>query len=130
MSSDKKQDITMGRIGVRPFWVLNVSIVIRALHQIGAAVFLTSFLLQDRIAIPRIYLYMVFLSGFFLVFTEWLRHRQWLREVSGIATAAKLLLLGAAYHQFLPMTGTVVLTFFLASLCSHAPKSIRHRMIF
>jgi hypothetical protein len=129
MSSGKKQDVTMGRIGTRPFWVLNFSIVIRALHQIGAAVFLTSFLLQDNIIVPKLYLYLVFLSGFILVFTEWLRHRQLLREVSGLATAVKLLLLGAAYHHFLPMTATVVLTFFLASICSHAPKSIRHRMI-
>lgn len=132
MSYKKEHDnpIAMGRIGSRPFWVLNLSIVIRALHQIGAAVFLTSFLLQGSRQPPSAYLYLVFLSGFALVFTEWLRHRQVLREVSGIATIVKLVLLGAAYHHFLPMTGTVLLVFFLASICSHAPKIIRHRLIF
>ena len=120
----------MGRIGSRPFWVLNLSVVIRAFHQVGAAVFLTSFLFRDTFSLPPVYLYLVFLSGGILVFTEWLRHRQIFREVSGVATTVKLVLLGAAYHHFLPMTGTVVLTFFLASVCSHAPKTIRHRLMF
>ena len=132
MSYEKKdyKNITMGKIGTRPFWVLNLSVVIRALHQIGAAVFLTSFLFKESISPPPLYLYLVFASGVALVFTEWLRHRQILREVSGIATTFKLVLLGAAYHHFLPMTGTVVVTFVLASICSHAPKTIRHRLIF
>ncbi len=129
-NKDHDKDIRMGRIGSRPFWVLNLSVVIRALHQIGAAVFLTSFLFKESLSPPPVYLYLVFVSGFVLVFTEWLRHRQIFREISGIATALKLVLLGAAYHQFLPMTSTVVMTFFLASICSHAPKKIRHRLLF
>lgn len=124
------KEIRMGRVGGRPFWVLSLSIVIRAFHQIGAAVFLASFLLKESLSPPPVYLYLVFVSGLVLVFTEWLRHRQIFREISGIATALKLVLLGAAYHQFLPMTSTVVVTFFLASICSHAPKIIRHRLIF
>jgi hypothetical protein len=124
------KDIRMGRIGSRPFWVLNLSVLIRAFHQIGAAVFLASFLFKDSLSPPPVYLYLVFVSGLVLVFTEWLRHRQVFREVSGIATALKLVLLGAAYHQFLPMTSTVVVTFFLASIFSHAPKKIRHRLMY
>lgn len=120
----------MGRIGERPYWVLNLSIVIRALHQIGAAVFLTAFLFQDQLEMPPSYLYLVFISGFALIFTEWMRHRQVFREVSGIATTIKLTLLGAAYHSFLPMTITVVITFLLASICSHAPKKVRHKLMF
>ena len=132
MSYEKKDDknMVMGRIGSRPFWVLNLSVVIRAFHQVGAAVFFTSFLFKESLSPPPMYLYLVFVSGFALFFTEWLRHRQVLREVSGIATTLKLVLLGAAYHHFLPMTGTVVLTFFVASICSHAPKTIRHRLMF
>lgn len=120
----------MGRIGERPYWVLSLSIIIRALHQIGAAVFLTIFLLGENLSLPPFYLYLAFVTGFFLIFTEWLRHRQVFREVSGIATMAKLLLLGAAYHQFLPTSGTVVFIFLLASICSHAPKKIRHKLIY
>ena len=129
-NKDHVKDIRMGRIGSRPFWVLTFSVVIRAFHQIGAAVFLTSFLFKESLSPPPVYLYLVFVSGFVLVFTEWLRHRQIFREISGIATALKLVLLGAAYHQFLPITSTVVVTFFLASICSHAPKNIRHRLLF
>jgi len=129
-NKDHDKDIRMGRIGSRPFWVLSLSVVIRAFHQIGAAVFLTSFLFKESFSPPHVYLYLVFVSGFVLVFTEWLRHRQIFREISGIATALKLVLLGAAYHQFLPMTSTVVVTFFLASICSHVPKKIRHRLLF
>lgn len=132
MSEERKNEnqIAMGRIGNRPFWVLNLSIVIRAFHQIGAALFLATFLLDTNIDLPAIYSYLVYVSGFVLVFAEWLRHREIYRELSGIATAAKLLLLGAAYHHFLPMTATVVLVFFLASVCSHAPKKVRHRLIY
>lgn len=129
-SKDHDKEIRMGRIGSRPFWVLNLSIVVRAFHQIGAAVFLASFLFKESLSPPPAYFYLVFLSGFGLVFTEWLRHRQLFREISGIATALKLVLLGAAYHQFLPITSTVVVIFFFASICSHAPKSIRHRLLF
>lgn len=129
-NKDRDNDIRMGKIGSRPFWVLNLSVVIRAFHQLGAAVFLVSFLFKESFSPPPVYLYLVFVSGFTLVFTEWLRHRQIFREVSGIATALKLVLLGAAYHQFLPMTSTVVVTFFLASIFSHAPKNIRHRLMY
>lgn len=132
MSLEKKytQKERMGRIGERPYWVLNLSIVIRALHQVGAAVFLTTFLLKDAFVLPRFYLYLVFVSGFALIFTEWMRHRQVFREVSGIATFIKLIFLGAAFHQFLPMTPTVVFTFLLASICSHAPKKVRHKLMY
>lgn len=132
MSLGKKstQKESMGRIGERPYWVLNLSIVIRALHQFGAAVFLTTFLFKDDFVLPAFYLYLVFASGFALIFTEWMRHRQVFREVSGIATFMKLMLLGAAFHEFLPMTATVVFTFLLASICSHAPKKVRHKLIY
>lgn len=36
----------MGRIGERPLWVLNLTLLVRAAHQIGAAVFLTFFLIE------------------------------------------------------------------------------------
>jgi NhaP-type Na+/H+ or K+/H+ antiporter len=110
--------------------VLGLSIIVRALHQIGAAVFLTTYLLKDKFSLPPLYLYLVFASGFILVCTEWMRHRQVFREVSGIATILKVLLLGAAFHQFLPPNSTVVFTFLLASVCSHAPKNIRHKLIY
>ncbi|BHH86032.1 hypothetical protein [Desulforhopalus sp. 52FAK] len=132
MSLENKstQQERMGRIGERPYWVLNLSIVIRALHQVGAAVFLTTFLLKDDFVLPRLYLYLVFVSGFALIFTEWMRHREVFREISGIATCIKLILLGAAFHQFLPTTPTVVFTFLLASICSHAPKKVRHKLMY
>ncbi len=127
---EDKHGVAMGRIGNRPFWVLNVSIVIRALHQIGAALFLATFLLGKGIELPKVYSYLVYVTGFALVFTEWLRHREIYREFSGIATLVKILLLGAAYHHYLPMTATVVVVFFLASVCSHAPKKVRHRLLY
>lgn len=130
MQQEKNGSTGMGRIGERPYWVLNLSIVIRALHQVGAAVFLTAFLFPAEFTLPPLFLYLVFITGFALIFTEWLRHRQVFREVSGIATLIKLVLLGAAYHQFLPMTFTVISTFLLASICSHAPKKVRHRLMY
>lgn len=120
----------MGRIGDRPYWILNFSILIRAVHQIGAAVFLTAYLFDAIPGPPKLYVGIVFVSGGLLLAAEWLRHRQIFREVAGMITVVKLLLLGAAYHGILPPTETILLLFFFASLGAHAPKKVRHRLLF
>ncbi len=120
----------MGRIGYRPYWVLSLSIVIRAVHQVGAAVFLAAYLLDAIPGPPEVYVYIAFISGGLLLATECMRHRQIFRELSGAITMVKLLLLGAAYHGFLPAQGTILLVFFIASVGSHAPKKVRHRLLY
>lgn len=121
-------DLT-GRIGARPYRVLLMSVVIRAVHQVGAAVYLTSFIIKGVAGPPRFYLIMAVVSGVLLFFTESMRHRQIYREISGLGTFGKLLLLGAAYHQILPASQTVLAAFVLASLTAHLPKDIRHRLV-
>ena len=120
----------LGKIGPRPLWVLKLSILIRAVHQVGAAVFLVAYLLDDIPAVPQAYFLLALITGVALLFTEWLRHREIYRELSGLSTFVKLLLLGIAFHGFLPQTATVVCAFLLASICSHAPKQFRHRVLF
>ncbi len=127
---DCENEAKMGRIGYRPYWVFNLSILIRALHQVGAAVFLAVYLLDVLPEPPFEYVAAVMLTGGLLLASEWLRHRQIFRELSGVTTLVKLLLLGAAYHEFLPVQGTVLLAFILASIGSHAPKQVRHRLLF
>ncbi|WP_245695192.1 hypothetical protein [Desulforhopalus singaporensis] len=126
----KQQDQPMGRVSHRPYWVLNLSIVIRAIHQLGVAVYLASFLLPEVVQPPRGYIVLAFGSGVVLVLTEWLRHRQLYRELSGVVVVIKLLLLGGAVHGFLPVVPTVVAAFFISSIGAHAPKLVRHRLIF
>ena len=110
---------------------LNVGYTLpRALHQVGAAVILASFLMDDPGPPPSLYLSIAFGSGVALFFAEWMRHRQICRELSGITTLVKLLLLGAAYHGFIPTTIAVLTAFVLASIAAHAPKMIRHRLLF
>ena len=133
--SQTKEPVThktqrLGKIGPRPLWVLKLSILIRAIHQIGAAVFLTAYLLNDIPEVPQAYLLLALMTGVALLFTEWLRHREIYRELSGLGTFIKLLLLGIAFHGFLPQTAAVVAAFVLASICSHAPKQYRHRVLF
>jgi len=125
-----KENATMGRIGYRPFWVLSISIVIRAVHQVGAAVYLSSFLLDEIAGPPAVYLLIVSLSGVALLITEWMRHRQIYREVSGLSTLIKLILLGAAYHHYMPEVATILTAFMVSSIGAHVPKSIRHRLLF
>ena len=119
----------LGRIGDRPSWVLNVSILIRALHQVGAAVFLAAFLLDTIPGPPMLYVMIALLSGCLLLVSECWRHRQLFRELAGLVTVVKILLLGAAYHGFLPLPATVLLVFVLASIGAHAPKTVRHRLV-
>jgi hypothetical protein len=120
----------MGRIGHRPFWILHLSVLIRAVHQVGAAVYLAAYLLGDGISPTSGYALVAYFSGVLLVFTEWLRHRQLYREIAGLATLGKLLLLGAAMHTLLPAVWAVLTAFVLASICAHLPKQLRHRLVF
>ncbi len=129
-SRENTDNIQLGRTGYRPFWVLKLSICIRALHQVGAAVFLTAFLLDEIPSPPPLYLLLAILSGIVLLIVEGMRHRQMFRELSGLSTFIKLILLGAAYHGFLPVTPTILAAFILASISSHAPKLYRHRLLF
>lgn len=124
------EKIKLGRVGERPYWVLYLSVFIRAIHQVGAAVFLASFLLKEIITVPHLYLWIVLISGALLLFTEGLRHRQILREFSGIGTMFKLVILGFAYHGWMPAAFCSLFAFVFASISSHAPKKIRHRLIF
>lgn len=126
----EKNGIRLGRTQDRPYWVVILSIVIRALHQIGAAVFLAAFLLKGIHFPPLFYLLLTSVTGMALLFTEGLRHRQIFREVSGVSTVLKLLVLGLAYHDLIPDIPAVLFVFFMASFFSHAPKNIRHRLLF
>lgn len=126
----KVGDVRTGRKGDRPYWVFIFSIFVRAIHQVGAAVYLGSFLLGNSIDLPSMYLIIVSVSGVVLLMTEGVRHRQLLREVSGIITLIKLVLLGLAFHGWVSAIPAILFSFILASLCSHAPKSIRHRLLF
>lgn len=118
-----------GRIGHRPFAVVVFAVAVRALHQIGAAVFLAAYLL-DSLRPPQPYIILAVGSGAVLVVTEWMRHRQLYREFSGLSTLVKLGLLGAAYHGLGPESLLVAAAFFLASIGSHLPKPYRHRLLF
>ncbi len=120
----------MGRIGNRPYWVLGFSVVIRAMHQLGAAVFITTYLLNDFGPAPSLFLWLVYISGFTLVVTEWMRHRELFREVAGAVTLLKLILIGAGLHGWLPVKAAVLTAFLIAGIGSHAPKLIRHRLLF
>ncbi len=130
MNSNEPDGVRLGRKGDRPYWVLIFSIIIRAAHQIGAAVFLSSFLFESPATLPRFYLSLVSVTGGMLLITEGIRHRQFFRELIGVSTMVKLIFLGIAFHGGVSVKLLVVSSFVLASLCSHMPKKIRHRLLF
>jgi hypothetical protein len=76
------------------------------------------------------YTWLAVMSGFILLGTEWMRHREIYREVSGAATGIKCILIALAVHSILPGTPLVISAFILASLAAHAPKNIRHKLLF
>jgi len=120
----------MGKTADRPYWVLMLSIGIRAAHQVGAGVFLASFLFRETMTLPVFYLVLALATGGMLSITEGIRHRQFFRELIGVSTIVKLILLGIAVHGRIGAGFLVVTAFVLASVCSHLPKKIRHRLIF
>lgn len=123
-------DIRLGRTADRPYWIWMTSIFIRALHQVGAAVFLAVFLLPGHPDLPRMYLLLAAVTGVLLMTTEMLRHRQLLREPAGLTTVVKLVLMGMAIHGWLPAVPTILAAFVLAAFFAHAPKHIRHLRLF
>jgi len=120
----------IGRVSKRPYAIYLLSILVRAFHQIGASVFLAVYLLNLMPGLPQKYLLLAILSGGILIVLEWVCHPQLFREVSGTVTLGKCFLLGAAFHGILPPSGTVLLAFFAAALVAHAPKKIRHRLLY
>jgi hypothetical protein len=124
------EKVSMGRIGSRPLWAYWLSNPIRAAHLVGTAVFLAAYLLEVAPGPPGVYVLVAVVSGGMLLIIEWLRHPQIFRESAGVITLVKLLLLGAAHHGFLPGPATVLLAFVIASIGSHAPKHVRHRLLF
>ncbi len=126
----ESDEIRMGKKGDRPYWVLILSILIRAAHQIGAGVFLSFFLFKDSIVLPKFYLGLVLVTGGMLLITETIRHRQFFREMIGVSTIVKLILIGMAVHGGIAPKVLVVTSFVIASVCSHMPKKARHRLIF
>jgi hypothetical protein len=127
---EANSELKLGPVGPRPYWVVLVSVVIRATHQIGSAVYLSSFLLDNIVGPPAFYLWLAVITGLALVGTEAMRHRALYREFAGLATMLKVVLLGIAFHGYLPETATVVAAFFVAALAAHLPKNIRHRLVF
>ena len=120
----------LGRTVQRPYWLLTMSILLRACHQVGAAVFFCSLMFASGNHFPHWSSYLSVVSGVFLLAAEAMRHRQIYREVSGLVTIIKCGLIGAAVHGVLPAGPTVLVAFLAASVGAHAPKNIRHRLIF
>lgn len=120
--------VRLGRTSDRPYWIMILSIVVRAVHQVGAAVCLGSVLLGANL--PWHYLVLAGASGGLLMLTEALRHRQLLREAAGVVTLVKTCIIGLALHGWIPAVPGVLFAFGLASFYSHAPKTIRHRIWF
>jgi len=125
----EKEYVKLGRTEQRPYWAMLGSVLVRALHQLGAGVFLGAVLLMQS-PVPRAFVVLASMSGGVLWLLEWWRHREILRELGGVATIIKLVLIGAAVHGMLPDKSTLVVVFLLASVCAHLPKNLRHRMLF
>lgn len=119
-----------GQVKRRPTWLLITGIILRAAHQVGAAIYLSSHILPLQITLPHAYLLLTIISGILLLVTEGARHREMYRELAGVTTAIKIVLFGAAFHDFLPSSSTVLIAFVIASLSAHAPKNIRHRLLY
>ena len=126
----EESDSRLGPVAPRPYWLVLVSVVIRALHQVGSAVYLSSYLLDDILGPPPFYLWLALGSGLALMGTEALRHRALYKEVAGLATIVKIVLLGVVFHGYLPPTPTVLAVFIFAAIAAHLPKNLRHRLLF
>ena len=120
----------LGKTWERPIWGLLLSICLRALHQLGAGLFLASVLFGYGGEDAGDFLSLSVFSGIALLLAEWVRHLQIYRELSGLVTFCKCALIGLGVHAFIPVEPAVVAGFLVASVGAHAPKQIRHRLLF
>ena len=125
---DETKTVALGRTRNRPIWGLWLSICVRAVHQFCVALMFGVLFLGEGEGTGSI-LWFAAGSGVLLCFTEGARHREMYREVSGVVTFGKCILLGGAVHGVLPELPTFCLVFFVASLAAHAPKHVRHRLL-
>jgi hypothetical protein len=127
---NSKSDNRLGCTAYRPIWGLWLSIGIRAIHQAGAAMVLAAVFLLDGFSVPSLYLYLAGGSGVALYIAESARHRQMHREMSGVLTVMKCVLLGLAFHGFVNPVIGVPVAFLIASVGAHSPRHVRHRLLF
>lgn len=122
-------DLKLGRKADRPYWVMILSVLVRSVHQIGAGVFISSFLFGVPKPLPGFYTALASVTGVILLITECIRHRQYFRELIGISTIIKLVLIGMIIHAGIAVKLLAIVAFVIASVSSHLPKNIRHRLI-
>jgi hypothetical protein len=124
-----EEDTGLGRTGERPSWIRSGSVFVRAVHLLAASAVLGAGLWE--IPGPRTCPWWIAAaaSGLLLLAAEALRHRELHREVCGLATALKLVLLGGA--AALPAGAPWLLSaaFVVAVLGAHFPKRWRHRKL-
>ncbi len=126
--SRKPEKPTLGRTWYRPLWLFWGSLLVRTAHLLAVALFLGSVVFGHQ----RASLWLVWAamgSGLLLIVTEGVRHREMYREFFGVVTMVKCLLLGAAMHQLLPQLPVFFVVFVVAALAAHAPKQLRHRLL-
>jgi hypothetical protein len=128
-SSGNGRRLQLGRVGHRPYAAVWFSVLCRAIHQLGAGLLLAALIFTSVGAPPGWVWWLTAVSGVLLVVLEWWRHRELYREVAGVATAVKLLLVVAAIHGLIPQLGGLLAVFMLAAVAAHVPKDIRHRVI-
>lgn len=129
-ANSEMNNTKIGRIGDRPLWMRHLSVPVRALHLVGVAVLLAAYLLHIPGGAPQPYLWMAVVTGLLLMGADALQHRQLLRELTGVVTLVKILVFGAAFHGFFPLLETTLLLFIVAAITAHAPKHVRHRLLF
>ncbi len=124
----EKRVAALGRTEDRPIWGLWFSILVRSIHQLGAALVLAAVFFLE--GIPGFSLWFAVVSGVLLLLAEAARHRQIHREVSGAATFVKCGLIGLAIHGVLSLSIGVTAGFLIASVAAHAPKNVRHKLLY
>jgi hypothetical protein len=120
----------LGKAGDRPSWIRNGSVFIRAAHLLAASAIAGAYLGNVEVTVAHVWWLVAGVSGMLLLATEFLWHRDLLREPAGWATIIKLLLVGGI--PAVPcaagwlISGAIV----VAALGAHAPRRWRHRRLF
>jgi hypothetical protein len=116
--------------GDRHRWIRTGSVLVRAVHLLGASAVAGVYLLAVHGVDARGWWIVAGASGVVLLLAELLRHPELWREVGGWATIVKLALIGLVLVLPAAALWLMSTAFIVAVLGAHAPRRWRHRKLF
>lgn len=124
------ENIKLGKVGERPFWIRTGSVFVRAAHLLAASAVLGACLWGVEGRGLHAWWLCAGISGVLLVIAEFVKHLELYREVAGWSTLLKLVVLACCFVVPVGAPWLMAGAFVIAVVGAHSPRVWRHRRLF